>query len=60
MKFLVDMPLSPKLSAWLSERGYDAVHTIDRGLSTATDLEILELAQKEGRIVITADPILTK
>jgi predicted nuclease of predicted toxin-antitoxin system len=55
VKFLVDMPLSPALARWLGEQRHDAVHASELGLSTAPDLEILERARAENRVVITAD-----
>lgn len=55
MKFLVDMPLSPALAAWLSGIGHDAVHAADIGLHRAPDNEIIAYAKREGRTVVTAD-----
>jgi predicted nuclease of predicted toxin-antitoxin system len=55
VKFLVDMPLSPDLAAWLREQGHDAVHTVALQLDRAPDVEILGRANLEGRTVITAD-----
>lgn len=55
MKFLIDMPISPTLVNWLSERGHEAAHAQDIGLATANDSVILTRAQTEKRIVITAD-----
>ena len=55
MRFLVDMPLSPVLAQWLSDRGHDAVHAAQRGLERADDATILRLAREEGAIVLTAD-----
>jgi predicted nuclease of predicted toxin-antitoxin system len=55
VKFLVDMPLSPELAAWLSTQGHDANHAADIGLAQAADGEILERARAEQRVVITAD-----
>jgi predicted nuclease of predicted toxin-antitoxin system len=55
VRFLVDMPLSPTLAAWLTDRGHDAVHAADLGLHSATDAEILVRAKSEARTVITAD-----
>ena len=55
MKFLVDMPVSPRVAAWLTEQGHDAVHAADQGLAQATDRELLDRAVQEKRIVITAD-----
>jgi len=55
VKFLVDMPLSPALAAWLREHGHDAVHAAELNLNRAPDVDILARAKSEGRIVITAD-----
>ena len=55
MKFLVDMPLSPGLIAWLRQNGYQADHVSDLGIHKASDLEILQRAYKEELVVITAD-----
>ena len=55
MRFLVDMPLSPTLAAWLAERGHDAVHAADLGLGRETDVAVMARAKQEGRTVITVD-----
>jgi len=55
MRFLVDMPLSPELAAWLARNGHDAVHAGELGLQQASDMTILELARNERRVVVTAD-----
>ena len=55
MKFLIDMPLSPLLAAWLNAKGHDAVHAIHLAMDRACDSEILERARKGQRVVITAD-----
>lgn len=55
MKFIVDMPLSPKLADWLMQQGYDAIHAMEVGLDRASDEVILNLARKESRVVVTAD-----
>jgi len=55
MKFLVDMPLSPGLAAWLRDNGHDSVHASDLALSGASDDDILARAKQEGRTVVTAD-----
>lgn len=55
MKFLVDMPLSPELAAWLRQQGHDAIHAAEVMLARAADLEIMARAKQERRTVITAD-----
>jgi predicted nuclease of predicted toxin-antitoxin system len=55
MKFLVDMPLSPELAAWLVESGHEAVHVLNLGLHRASDVTILERAREDERVVVTAD-----
>lgn len=49
------MPLSPTLSGWLTELGYDAVHASEIGLHAASDVEIIERAKQEVRTIVTAD-----
>jgi predicted nuclease of predicted toxin-antitoxin system len=55
MRFLVDMPVSPDVAAWLKENGHDAVHASLIGLYKTKDRDILEAAKADGRIIITAD-----
>jgi predicted nuclease of predicted toxin-antitoxin system len=52
---LIDMPLSPRLATWLVDLGHDAVHAGAVGLSTAPDTEIIEVARREDRTIVTAD-----
>jgi predicted nuclease of predicted toxin-antitoxin system len=56
LNFIVDAQLPTRLCAWRRERGHDCVHT--KNLPTAnrtTDSEILRLAAKEKRCVISKD-----
>jgi predicted nuclease of predicted toxin-antitoxin system len=55
VKFLVDMPLSPDLAAWLRSQGHDAVHAIEIGFSCAPDEDIIDRAKQDARTIITAD-----
>ena len=55
MKFLLDMPLSPALGAWLRDQGHDATHATELGLNRAPDVDILAHAKREGRTIISAD-----
>lgn len=55
MKFLVDENLPPRLAAWLSALGHDAIHVGQCGLLGAGDDAVAELAAREGRIIVTQD-----
>jgi predicted nuclease of predicted toxin-antitoxin system len=55
VRFLVDANLSPRVAAWLRDKGYGALHVVDRGLAAGRDREIFEQAAREGRTVLTAD-----
>jgi predicted nuclease of predicted toxin-antitoxin system len=39
----------------LSAAGHDAVHVSDLGLCGATDIEVMDAAVEEGRVVVSAD-----
>jgi predicted nuclease of predicted toxin-antitoxin system len=49
------MPLSPTLAQWLMSQGHDAIHAAAIGLARAPDTDIIALARRDDRIVITAD-----
>ena len=56
MKFLIDAQLPRNVCTWLNELGYDSRHTLDLPLQNKTpDHEILEIANRDNRIVITKD-----
>lgn len=55
MRLLIDNALSPVVAQQLTESGYDTLHVRDVGLSSASDVEILALAGREERIIISAD-----
>lgn len=55
MKFLVDHNLSPAIAEHLREAGHEAVHTGDVGLAIADDTEILDVARRESRVIVSAD-----
>jgi predicted nuclease of predicted toxin-antitoxin system len=55
MKFLVDNALSPYISKGLSEAGYDSIHVRDIGMQAADDIDIFKRAEKEDRIIVSAD-----
>ncbi|MFQ5963833.1 MAG: DUF5615 family PIN-like protein [Candidatus Scalinduaceae bacterium] len=55
MKFLADMGISQSTVSWLREKGHDAIHLREEGLHKITDIEIIEKARKEDRVILTCD-----
>jgi predicted nuclease of predicted toxin-antitoxin system len=55
MRFLVDNALSPGVAAGLREAGHDATHVRDSGLAAAADITIFEHADRERRVIVSAD-----
>ena len=56
MKLIVDAQLPKRLARWLAAHGHDVLHTLDLPEANATpDAAIVELACREGRIVVTKD-----
>jgi predicted nuclease of predicted toxin-antitoxin system len=55
MKLLLDANLSPKLATPLSEAGHAVTHVADLGLLTADDTAILQRAETDGYVLVTAD-----
>ncbi len=55
MKFLLDMPVSFLLLDALKTRGHEGVHAHQIGKDRAADEELLEIARRESRVIITAD-----
>jgi predicted nuclease of predicted toxin-antitoxin system len=56
MNFLIDAQLPERLKYWLIEKGFDAIHTNDLPKKhLSSDLEIINFAEKEDRIVISKD-----
>ncbi|MGO8890453.1 MAG: DUF5615 family PIN-like protein [Streptosporangiaceae bacterium] len=51
MKFLIDNNLSPLLKA----AGHDAVHLRDLGMQAAPDAAVLQRAQVDERVLVSAD-----
>jgi predicted nuclease of predicted toxin-antitoxin system len=52
VKLLLDNNLSPQLVAPLAEQGHDVSHVRDHDLRAAPDRDILDLARRQGRILI--------
>lgn len=55
MRFLIDNALSPQVAIGLQEAGHDAIHVRNVGLATAKDETIFAFAEREGRIIVSAD-----
>ena len=49
------MPVTPDAVSHLQAAGHDAIHACSVGLAQATDPEIIEIARRDGRVVVTAD-----
>jgi predicted nuclease of predicted toxin-antitoxin system len=54
-KFLIDNALSPIFSKQLQSHGHDAIHVRDMDMQTCSDEEIFDFAQKQERIIVSAD-----
>jgi predicted nuclease of predicted toxin-antitoxin system len=55
MRFLADMGVAQSTTQRLREAGHDVTHLTELGMARLTDCEILELAGREERIVLTFD-----
>lgn len=55
VKLLLNENLSPAVAVALCRAGVDATHVRDRGLTGATDPEVLTRAYEEDRILVTAN-----
>ena len=55
MRFLLDENLSPKLAGLLRDAGHDVVHVRDIGLASSQDQAVIEAAQAEDRVLVSAD-----
>ena len=55
MKFLIDQDVYAITVSFLKQLGHDVVCVADIGYSSATDSELLGIAQEQERILITRD-----
>lgn len=56
MKFIIDAQLPRHIANLLNQAGHDAVHTLDLPRANRTpDTEVLQVAAREGRVVVSKD-----
>jgi len=55
VRFLLDMGVDVRVSAWLRDQHHDAVHLRDEGLQRLPNGEIFTKAISERRIILTFD-----
>ena len=55
MRFLIDNALSPVVAEGLRQADHDAIHVRDLGLAAADDETIFELADRDQRVIVSAD-----
>src|SRR5712692_6039101 len=54
MRFLVDECTGPRVAQWLRDQGHDVVSAYDEARG-ATDVDLLDRAFRETRVVVTND-----
>jgi len=55
MRFLVDNALSPVVAEGLRRAGHEAIHVRDLGLAAADDETLFANAERDRRVLISAD-----
>jgi len=55
MKFLLDMPLSPKTVFFLRDLGYEAIRVNELGMAKSKDKEIIGYASEREMVILSAD-----
>jgi predicted nuclease of predicted toxin-antitoxin system len=55
MRFLIDNALSPVVAEGLRQADHDAIHVRDLGLAAADDETIFDHADRDQRVIVSAD-----
>ena len=55
MRFVIDEQLPEVLCKWLRDRGHDALHVAEVGLSGAEDFDVWAVAMRETSALMTKD-----
>jgi predicted nuclease of predicted toxin-antitoxin system len=55
MKWLLDQGTPRSAASLLRQAGFDAIHTGEAGMAEAEDVEIIQQAVREDRVVVTLD-----
>ena len=55
MRFLVDNALSPITAVVLRDAGHEAIHLRDVGIQAEPDSVVVEIAEREDRVIVSAD-----
>ena len=55
MRFLTDNALSPVVAEGLRQEDHDAIHVRDLGLAAADDETIFDHADRDQRVIVSAD-----
>jgi predicted nuclease of predicted toxin-antitoxin system len=55
MRFLIDNALSPVVAEGLRQADYDAIHVPDLGFAAADDVTIFEHADRDQRVIVSAE-----
>jgi len=55
MRFLIDNALSPVVAEGLRQADHDAIHVRNLGLAAADDKTIFEYADRDQRVIVSAD-----
>ena len=55
LEFLLNANLSPETASFLRELGFDVKCLLEENLSAIPDEEVIEIAKKEDRVIVTFD-----